>query len=432
MIHCLSRLVLVVVAVVAPALGASQPAAAEGRSDLRLSAPGRFSPNGDGVKDGLTITLRVAREMPVRLEIGPASERTIDRRVDLGVLAKGTHTWTWNGRNQSGKLVSDRTYRIRAFVDDSQGGYLAQDRVQVDTRFDAALTAPIYGAEPGAAARVYPRTSVVTDVLPLTALSYEKKLVDLELVIRSSRGRVVRRADVAEVLSTVNGGTYGHGRTVEWAAVRGGRPLPAGRYSAVVTGLDRAGNSGRSRRVRIWVSSDKLVWKEASTTVSPAESEFGPCDWSTANGCGDYPPCGTVVPSGLYAGGLSYRAAACATPDPDRELAVGRHLLEVPDATGVRGLAAARVAFTGTPTTAGENDTGTLTVWTSGDDDPSVTGTAGQSAWADHPSWGAGLTADDVLSQRDPAVAWSYVTRGTDSVDLASFTVDVRYLAVAR
>ena len=35
-------------------------------------------------------------------------------------------------------------------------------------------------------------------------------------------------------------------------------------------------------------------------------------------------------------------------------------MVEVPETTGVRGLAAVRVSFVGAPTTAGESDTGTL------------------------------------------------------------------------
>ena len=35
------------------------------------------------------------------------------------------------------------------------------------------------------------------------------------------------------------------------------------------------------------------------------------------------------------------------------------------------------------------------------------------------------------IPQRAPGAAWSFATTGTDSVDVASFTVDVRYLAVA-
>ena len=35
------------------------------------------------------------------------------------------------------------------------------------------------------------------------------------------------------------------------------------------------------------------------------------------------------------------------------------------------------------------------------------------------------------LPQRDPAVLWGFGTSGASSVDVATFTVDVRYLAVA-
>lgn len=429
MIHRLSQVLLALAVAAVPALVASEPATAEARGGLRISVPSRFSPNGDGVQDDVRITIRVAADARVRLEIGAASQRTLARRVDLGVLTKGVHTWTWNGRNQSGKVVTDRAYRVRA----STGTETATDQVQVDTRFEPVLLAPTYGADAGAAARVYPRTTVVPDTLPLSVVVDEKKIVDLELVIRDARGRVVRRANAVGRLTTTTGEVYALGRTVEWAAMRGGRPLPPGRYSAVAVGADLAGNSGRSVRVPIWVSADRLVWKEASTTVTPAETRFGPCEWSTANGCGDQPDCGTVAPSALYVGGLSYRSAACPTGwDPVWNRALGSHLLEVPEATGVRGLAAVRVSFTGAPTTAGEPDTGVLTV-AGGTDGagPTVTGTSGQSGWVEDPAWGVGLTGDDVLPQRDPAALWSFATTGTDSVDVASFTVDVRYLAVA-
>ena len=109
------------------------------------------------------------------------------------------------------------------------------------------------------------------------------------------------------------------------------------------------------------------------------------------------------------------------------------HLLEVPEATGVRGLSAVRIAFAGAPTTAGEPDTGTLRVWGDGtEDDVSIVGTTGQATWIDDPGWGEGDVGDPDrhLPRRDLAAAWSFSTLGTDSVDVATFTVDVRYLAV--
>ena len=196
-------------------------------------------------------------------------------------------------------------------------------------------------------------------------------------------------------------------------------------------GADLAGNTGRSRPLRIWVSEEKLEWRETTTTVAADATDFGPCAWSTANGCGDFPDCGEVVPSGLFAGGLSYRSKVCDPPQQHGNAAGSSHVFEVPEATGVRGLAAVRVAFAGAPTTAGEPDTGTLRVWGTGAEDAVVVGSSGESAWVEDPAWGEGKSADDRLPQRDPAAAWSFTTAGTDSVDVATFTVSVRFLAVA-
>lgn len=417
-----------------PALAVVNPAGAATRPHWDVAAPSRFSPNGDGVKD----TLRIRYELPARtrvwLAIGAASSRVTYRRVNLGVQSKGIHEWTWNGRNQSGKVVPDQAYQVRLYdtVPGSQGfaTWRASDKVQVDTRFSPTLAAPTFGAPAGSPARVYPRTTVVTDTLPLTAGAWDNKVDFFELVIRNSRGRVVRRADVDERGTGPDGRpSFGTGRTVEWAAVRGGKPLPKGRYTAVARGRDLAGNTGSSRPLKIWVSADPLVWKETTTTVTPDATDFGPCTWSTANGCGDYPPCGTVVPSALYAGGLSYRSKVCDPPRQYGSTASSSHLLEVPEATGVRGLAAVRVAFAGAPTTAGEPDAGTLVV-TGRSASPRVVGTTGQSPWVEEPAWGEGLAESDPLPQRDPAALWSFSTTGTDSVDVATFTVDVRYLVI--
>lgn len=412
------------------------PAASGAASGWDLAAANRFSPNGDRVRDVLSLRYRLPGRAHVRLTISPASDsRRPVRRVDLGLQPRGTHTWTWNGLNQSGKQVADQAYVIRLYDVDPTTFQRARasKKVQVDTVLQTRLSAPTYGAEPGAPARVFPHTTVVTDTLDLHASAYEKRLTRLELVIRNRKGRVVRRADVAEPLTTTAGGLYGHGRTVPWAAVRGGKPLPSGRYTAVVVGRDKAGNAGRSNTVRIWVSEEKLEWREATTTVTPDESAFGPCTYSSANGCGDFPDCGEVVASTLYAGGLSYRSVPCANPESYQSRASSRHLLEVPEATGVRGLSAVRVAFAGAPTTAGEPDTGSLRVWSDhSEDDVAVVGTTGQSSWISDPTWGEGDAGDPdrYVPRRDPAAAWTFSTFGTDSVDVASFTVDVRYLAV--
>jgi hypothetical protein len=410
-----------------PALGIA-PAGAVANAQARwdLAAPSRFSPNGDGVKDELRLRIIVSERTHLRLTIGPASERTVDRRVDLGTLSAGTHTWTWNGRNQSGKQVPDRTYSVRLY-DTTTVGYatsLATEKVQVDTTFAPTLTAPTYGAEPGTPARVYPRSTVVRDTIALDANVWDDKIGRFELVIRNPRGRVVRRADLDD-----DDPGFGTGRTVPWAAVRSGKPLPPGRYTAVATGRDLAGNTGRSTPLRIWVSADALEWQERAETVTPLRSTYAePC---LGSGCGDFQPCGTVVPSELFAEGLSYRSVECSGPFR-YPLATRTHFLPVPAGVGVRGVAEAKVGFTGAPTTTGEDDAGELSLRTSGAPSASVRGSSGgETPWTTNLYGGAGrvtLDEDDNEVIVPPGVQWSFTTRGSDSVDVDRFTVTYRFL----
>ncbi|MBL0746876.1 FlgD immunoglobulin-like domain containing protein [Nocardioides baculatus] len=434
MIPRLAR-VVALLALAAPALAVLPAADASTPGRYAISGPSRFSPNGDGIQDAVTFRYRLPERTHVRLTIGPARNRTVQRRVDLGWQPAGTHTWTWNGRNQSGKVVIDRAYVIRLFDTDPGEGffsYRAIDKVQVDTHFDPTLTAPTYGASPGVPARVYPRSTVVEDALPITANVWDNKVEVFELVIRSSTGRVVRRADLDERRTGPNGPSFGTGRTVGWAAIRGGKPLPKGRYTAVASGRDLAGNTGRSEPLRIWVSDDELEWQERTETVTPVETSYSePC---LGSGCGDYLPCGSVAPSSLFAEGLSYRSVDC-TGEFRYPLATRSHRLLVPGATGVRGVAEARVGFTGAPTTAGEGDVGELALGATGAQSVSVVSSTGaETPWVTNPSGGAGRTyydEDDNEVVVPAGVGWSFTTRGSDSVDVDRFTVSYRFLAPA-
>ena len=434
----ISRLAMIVVGlalVLLPALTVGPTADAAAGPAYTIEAPSRFSPNGDGVQDTLRLRYKLPERAHVRLTIGPASNRVTSRRVDLGVQPAGVHTWTWNGRNQSGKVVTDKAYVIRLFDTDPAAGFLtsrASEKVQVDTTFSPTLVAPTFGAEPGAPARVYPRTTVVTDTLPLQANVWDNKVDVFELVIRNARGRVVRRADVDERRMGPAGPSFGTGRTVEWAAVRGGRPLPKGSYTAVAVGRDMAGNAGRSTPLRIWVSDDELEWQERTDIVTPVSTVwFEPC---TSSGCGDFQPCGSVVPSARFADGLSYRSVEC-TGEFRYPLATQTHFLPVPESTGVRGIAEAKVRFTGAPTADGESDLGELILYAAGASNASVRGsTGGETPWVANPYGGAGRIAwdedgDDVVIP--PGVMWTFTTRGSDSVDVDRFTVSYRFLVPA-
>lgn len=415
----------------APVALVTAAAPAQAGPAYNVSVPSRFSPNGDGVQDTLRVRFTVPKPTRVRLEISGAgrgsSGRTI-AAVDLGWKKRGTYAWAWDGRKANGRRVGDGLYYVRLAVPSGTGR--AADRFLVDTTFEPELTTPAYGLEVPRP-RVFPRSTEVTDAVELTAFTREKRLSSMRLVIRDARGKVVRDADVDDELLNDAGYRYGYGRTVAWAAQRGGAALPPGRYTAVVTGRDRAGNLGTSDPMRIWVSADRLVWKEVTTTLTPVGSAYAdPC---LGSGCGDYQPCGSVVPSALFAEGLSYRSVEC-TGQFRYPLASRSHQLLVPEATGVRGVAEARVGFTGAPTSAGESDTGELGVWTSDGSDVVVRGSTGaETGWVDDLGGGSGRSVEDYDGNAvlvPPGVQWSFTTRGSDSVDVDRFTVTYRYAVV--
>jgi flagellar hook assembly protein FlgD len=425
------RLVQVVTALVVAATPVAVGGApAEAGPAYQISAPEAFSPNGDGVQETLRVRFTVPKPTQVSIEVSRYKSGRVLRSADLG-WTNGSGAWTWDGRNDQGNRVGAGTYSITLRKPD--GRSIAGTGTKVDNRFKPTLTTRAFGVE-NPQARVFPRSTDVTDVIELTAFSHEERLSSMSVVIRNARGKVVRDAKADTPLLGAGDRQYGWGGTVPWAAQRGGKPLPKGRYTAVATGRDGAGNVGHSDPLRIWVSADKLVWKEVSTTVPAAEAEaFGYCTYDGGPGCSDFQPCGTVRPSAVFAGGLSYRSAVCATPTGyNASEAVASYLMQYPEAAGLRGLGAARVSFTGAATTAGGADTGTLSVWNDGPE-VSVVGTSGQSAWAERPWWREGALGDPGtdIPDRAPAAAWSFRTTGTDSVDVASFTVDARYLVVA-
>lgn len=449
---------LSVAAVVAASFGAVAPtnATVSAPDDFMVVAPVAFSPDGDGVQD--TVPIRIELPHPaakVVVEVSTNYGQWVVRTATLRRQPAGVTTWIWDGRTDRGKRLRDGPYvvEVRAVWAGTRvpRGARLIEVVHLDTTFAPSLSASTFGvATRKATHRVFPRSTAVRDSLPLHARSDEHAVRRLSLVIRNDAGRVVKKRDVNRVVegSSVayvpdgDGGMVeleARGRTVEWTARRRSRPLPQGRYTAVVKGRDRAGNTGRSETLRIFVSRDKLVWEEQVKEVGAAASAVESCDfYPDEYKCADLPDCGSVVPSAVFPGGLSYRSRP-SSPGCREGTARSLHFLEVPEATGVRGLAEVRVAFAGAPTTAGEADTGTLKVYgpyvASTQTSSDVVGVTGRSDWVADPLWGDGLApegGDYRVLQRDPAALWQFATTGDSSVDVGTYTVEIRYLAVAR
>lgn len=416
---------------------AGTPASAS--SDDAVSGPrvaaGVFSPNGDGNDDKLVIRYHLSSDadlVQLRIsELGAGPSRHV-RRIQLGSVERGSHSWTWNGRDKHGEVVDVGVYN----VDLSYAGSsrTARDRIAVDTAFAPELvvdTGAVLAMD--ATPAVYPRSTAVRDALHLSA-RVEHGTRRVSLTIRDARGRVVLRTVERNVKTDTH--SYASVFDERWAARLDGRPLPPGRYRAVVAGIDRAGNRGRDAQP-IWVSKERLVWHEEVRTVLPDDSVgAGACFFDGGSGCADAdyynPPCGTVTASQLFVDGLSYRSTACAEGEVGTDRASSAHWLPLPGAP--RGVVSARVQFFGRPTFAGEGDVGTLSISATdyGQSSYATSGTGSETADVE-PRYGHGVPGDytgsgDVIP---PGVLWGFTTTGGNAVDVQRFVVTARYLTVA-
>ena len=386
-----------------------------------------FSPNGDGVKDQavLRYTLpRTGSEVTWRIS-GPTG---LVRQGKVGEQAAGEYTVTWAGRLRNGEPAPDGNYSFAVSARFSTASTKTTKHFRLDTTFMGRVMTERYGAPASRPNRVFPRSTEVVDALPLTAET-ESSLASGSLVIKDEAGRAVLRRDVKD--GDLSGGTWR--RSVRWTARQHGEALPVGRYRAFVKGVDKAGNKGRSAALEVRVSPQKLVWREESRVLAAAQTDVSgaACGWiSTGNDCPFSFYCGDVVASELFVGGRSHRSAVCPSGSSSLALpeATSWHLVSSPDA--VHGIDSARVAFNGQPTNAGETDQGTLhfggTTTTSAG--------SGQSPWVQGSPLSDGRVADEErgIDRIPPSAFWTFSTTGEDSFDVATFTVDLRYLVVDR
>lgn len=421
------RLVLLLMALglVAGAVAVlAAPASSEESGAFGVRVTGAFSPNGDGQKDEAVVHYTVPEPGDVYLVLQSTdSGYPVDvRTVPLGERAAGDHTWRWDGRDGEGVRAPEDFYVVSVTLTTADGRrFVTDDYTHLDTSLDMGLRpSTTWGLPFDVPLSVYPRTEVVRDSVALVVWTEEVR--QATLLIKDSSGRSVLSRNV-----TKHPGNDPH--EVVWTARRGGTPLPPGRYRAFLDAKDLAGNEGRSAVVRLRVSREVLQWRRATRVVTPARSARGesyPC-WTGEIICGDWvEPCGTVVPSAFYRGGLSYRSGECtvpAEPNGAEEL----HWFPMPQTTGVRGVAAARVAFTGRPTVDGETDAGNLVVHgqTGLLTKEAMSSTGARTGWVRGLRMGQG----DAEMGIPPGVLWSFRTAGTDAVDVDRFTVTFRFLA---
>jgi N-acetylmuramoyl-L-alanine amidase len=138
--------VLLVACLVAPTSGALQPTAASAAADpiARASVSGSpFSPNGDGVRESVALTVRLSRTVSLSIEVLDFDGLVVKSLLTSRSRAAGTYTFTWRGRDAQTRLVPDGPYRFRIIATDAGGNWVRR------VLFTKAPKV-IYPARPGA------------------------------------------------------------------------------------------------------------------------------------------------------------------------------------------------------------------------------------------------------------------------------------------
>ena len=411
-----------------------------------------FSPNKDKVQDKAVFPLYLAKKAKVTVKVRRDNKkRTLVYKQELGKLDAGhRHRWAWKGKNANGKVVRDGKYAAHFVAD--QVGKDGKKRIRsvpvvVDSKFTAVKT-PTLTLD-----TIYPRTTVLRDAVGVK-VGGRGRLASVnvvELHVRDEQGRLVR---------TIRGGT-GWRRYVTMpfdGRDSAGNPLPGGKYRLWFKVTDRAGNTGKTDKVTLNISNKPLVektgtlvlpptgnWKASEVLAGTAPAPTPP-SVPRENDTSPY-PCGTVVPSQVYAnpGALSYRSDDTCTGSFAVQGLWATGTVQMDNITfenSPRGsVYSALVSMRGRPTVPGETDTATLTL---GAPALGFNGVLEMPRGASSPA-----VADETVTTTDrhiiappvlpyyskadyrgtDTLSWSVVTRGADSFDVAEVTLTYSYLA---
>ncbi|TMB57655.1 MAG: hypothetical protein E6J47_01920 [Chloroflexi bacterium] len=133
-----------------------------------LSTPPAFSPNGDGVKDGVAATYRLRAAASVRLDVLGASGAVV-RSIAVGAQAAGPNSATWDGRLTGGAWARAGRYLLRITATDGGGASHAAPSASFDPSLldSAGITADLLAprltnATPASGATMLPDSTPVT------------------------------------------------------------------------------------------------------------------------------------------------------------------------------------------------------------------------------------------------------------------------------
>lgn len=281
-----------------------------------------FSPNGDGNRDRMPVNFLLRERASVTVVVARRGDGAEVRRVRLGALRAGEHTWRWDGRNASGRYVADGVYRVRLTAVGAHRTGVAKTRAYLDRTGEELRKVRIRITRD----TVYPQTPDFEDRIYIRGTTGG---IGTELEIRDTDGDVVRRTRI-----------FGQS---SWAGRDdSGELLPPGEYDARFTMSDEYGNSRTTRRT-LTISDQQLQPEVWTTTVRAADAELRvPEGWCRP------------TQSERFGGGMTVAiTGGC-------EIALFSPRVEVP--FQLDPSTSWRVILTGGPTTAGEDDVAVISV----------------------------------------------------------------------
>src|SRR5215217_6154083 len=193
--------------------------------------PAHFSPNGDGVRDTTEIGFDLSEPASVSFMVVDAEGTEVRRLVsDRRLAGDAKHRFSWDARDDAGRLVPDGTYRMRVVRRDESRVIASTKKISVD-RVPPEVT--LVSASPSVIAAGLPGET------PSVTLRYRgpKNRAPVYRVFRTGHGppRLVRRFRGRP------------DRTATWdgrvsAGPERTRAAPEGDYAFTVAARDRAGN----------------------------------------------------------------------------------------------------------------------------------------------------------------------------------------------
>jgi hypothetical protein len=187
--------------------------------------PAAFSPNGDGVKDAVSLAFKLTRRAAVMVRVLKSEETA--RVIDLGILGAGDHEAAWDGAPGGGGAPASGAYRLKVVADGRHGISSVSVPVTVDLTAPKLTVPASVAAKAGKTAKV---SYTVRDAFSGT--------VKVTVAVTDAAGAQ---------LATLSQGwvKQGAGATASWKA-----PAP-GTYTLTFSAADRSGNAPKVPAVTV-------------------------------------------------------------------------------------------------------------------------------------------------------------------------------------